>query len=239
MGKGLLLGLYKTLCLRVYRQHVGYLFNSQYVYDRFYQDSKRTDVPLMKVYPAVNHLIFNPKNKDKGHGGISICLVARKHPLKGLQTFIDAYHKLPLEIEDRIASVTLISHDDLSGYDTAGMRIVKPASDYDIATAYSSSDIFISTSWWEGFGLPPLEAMACGCAVICSNSGGVNEFVVTGENCLTFEPKDEDALIKAIMRLANDEALRKSLALHGVETAEKFRWEESAKQMLSVINQSI
>lgn len=81
--------------------------------------------------------------------------------------------------------------------------------------------------------------MACGCAVICSNSGGVNEFVVTGENCLTFEPKDEDALIKAIMRLANDEALRKSLALHGVETAEKFRWEESAKQMLSVINQSI
>lgn len=239
LGKGLLLGLYKTLCLRVYRQHVGYLFNSQYVYDRFCQDSKRTDVPLMKVYPAVNHLIFNPKNKDKGHGGISICLVARKHPLKGLQTFIDAYHKLPLEIEDRIASVTLISHDDLSGYDTAGMRIVKPASDYDIATAYSSSDIFISTSWWEGFGLPPLEAMACGCAVICSNSGGVNEFVVTGENCLTFEPKDEDALIKAIMRLANDEALRKSLALHGVETAEKFRWEESAKQMLSVINQSI
>lgn len=80
LGKGLLLGLYKTLCLRVYRQHVGYLFNSQYVYDRFCQDSKRTDVPLMKVYPAVNHLIFNPKNKDKGHGGISICLVARKHP---------------------------------------------------------------------------------------------------------------------------------------------------------------
>ena len=72
LGKGLLLGLYKTLCLRVYRQHVGYLFNSQYVYDRFCQDSKRTDVPLMKVYPAVNHLIFNPKNKDKGHGGISI-----------------------------------------------------------------------------------------------------------------------------------------------------------------------
>ena len=119
------------------------------------------------------------------------------------------------------------------------MRVVDAAGEEDIATACGSSDIFISTSWWEGFGLPPLEAMACGCAVICSNSGGVNEFVVTGENCLTFEPKDEDALIKAIMRLANDEALRKSLALHGVETAEKFRWEESAKQMLSVINQSI
>lgn len=61
----------------------------------------------------------------------------------------------------------------------------------EIAYYMNLSHIFISTSWWEGFGLPPLEAMACGCAVILSNSGGVNEYAQLDDNCLMFDPRNE------------------------------------------------
>ncbi len=53
------------------------------------------------------------------------------------------------------------------------------------------SHIFISTSWWEGFGLPSLEAMACGCALILTDAGGVNEYAIANENCLMYEPKNQ------------------------------------------------
>lgn len=236
LGKGLILSLYKILCLKSYKLRVNYIFNSQYVYDGFCRDANRYNVPFNKVYPALNHKIFNNLcRKNKDGDGVSVCLVARKHPLKGLQTFINVWNSLSLAVKDKVSSVTLISHDDLSAYHTSGMQIVKPTSDYDIATIYKSSDIFISTSWWEGFGLPPLEAMACGCAVICSKSGGVNEFAKEDENCLMFQPKDEEELKKQFYKLLEDKENRKQLVAHGLNTVENFTWEDSANQLLSII----
>lgn len=238
LGRGYLLKLYKFLCLKMYKQQVTYIFNSQYVYDKFRTDSQRYDVPFAKVHPAINKLFFNSIDRVQESDGVSICLVARKHPCKGLVTFINAFHRLSPTIKAKLSFVTLISHDDLSNYNTMGMKILKPTSDSDIATVYKSSDIFISTSWWEGFGLPPLEAMACGCAVICSNSGGVNEFIKPDENCIVFEPKAEHELISAIEKMVNDESLRKFLSANGVKTAEKFSWEKSAKQLSDIISDS-
>lgn len=236
LGKGVLLKLYKMLCLRVYKENVNYIFNSRFVYNQLCRDSMRENIPYEKVYPAVNHRIFNSVDRKRSSSGISICLVARKHPMKGLQTFINMYHGLSPEIRGNIDSVTLISHDDLSGYDITGMTIVKPASDYDIVSVYKSSDIFISTSWWEGFGLPPLEAMACGCAVICSASGGVDEFAKPNLNCLMFKPKDETGLANALAELVGNESLRNDLSSQGVKTAAEFRWEDSAEHLLNIVN---
>ena len=126
----------------------------------------------------------------------------------------------------------------MSYYDTSGMQIISPTSDSDIAAVYKSSDIFVSTSWWEGFGLPPLEAMACGCAVICSDSGGVNEFIKPDENCIVFEPKAENELIMAIERMVSVESLRQYLSVNGVKTAENFSWEKSAKQLSDILSVS-
>jgi len=65
-----------------------------------------------------------------------------------------------------IDNVFIISHDDLSEFNLKNVKCIKPKNDKEIAFYMNKSHIFISTSWWEGFGLPPLEAMACGCAVI-------------------------------------------------------------------------
>lgn len=204
------------------------------MYNQFRLDAKRDDVPYKLVHPAINHLVFNNVRKKK-YSGCSICLVARKHPLKGLITFINVYGSLPLEIKSKIAHVTLISHDDLSEFDTRGMDVVKPACDEDIAYVYQTSDIFISTSWWEGFGLPPLEAMACGCAVITSKSGGVNEYAKDNENCLMFEPKNEVELTEKLIRLINEDNLRNKLSQEGVKTAQNFDWNKSALQLIEIL----
>ena len=234
LGTGLVLSLYKIFCLKCYRQPVNYIFNSQYVYDRFCTDSNRSDVSFNKVYPALNHNVFNNLGRKRNDKGVSVCLVARKHPGKGLQTFINVYQSLSTSVKSQISSIILISHDDLNAYDTSGMQIVKPKSDYEIAAIYKSSDIFISTSWSEGFGLPPLEAMACGCAVICSKSGGVNEFAKMDENCLMFQPKDEKELRKLFLRLLENKDMRKTLVAQSLKTVTDFAWEHSAQQLLSI-----
>ena len=213
---------------------MAYIFNSKYVYEQYCMDAKRTDVPYKLVYPAINHTIFNNTRQNK-HSGVSICLVARRHPLKGLVTFLNVYKKLPLEVKSKINHVRLISHDDLSQFDTTGMDIVKPICDNDIANVYQMSDIFISTSWREGFGLPPLEAMSCGCAVITSKSGGVNEYAKDNENCLMFEPKNELELTDKLIKLINDKNLRNRLSQEGIKTAERFDWDKSAMQLIKIL----
>lgn len=234
LGKGLILKIYKKLCLYSYRQKIDYIFNSNFVYNKFCTDIKRNDVRFKLVHPALNHSIFKYVEKDSFHG-CSVCLVVRKHPMKGFKTFVNMYRNLPLEIKSQISRITLISHDDLSEFDTHGMQIVKPTCDEDIARVYQQSDIFISTSWWEGFGLPPLEAMACGCVVITSKSGGVDEFAIDYVNCLMYPPKDELQLSEKLKTALSDSDLRRKLSLQGRETATHFDWTKSATQFINIL----
>ena len=234
LGSGILLKLYKILAKRSYSYKCKYIFNSKYVYDRYVDISKRNDVPFRLVHPAINPFFLSSPNERSEK--INICLVARKHPLKGLITFIDAYRGLDTRLKEKLGKIYLISHDNLEAFDTRGMDIIVPRSDIEIANIYKSSDIFISTSWREGFGLPPIEAMGCGCAVITSNSMGVNEYAIPNTNCLMFAPKDVTELSQCIQTLIEDGTLRKKLSAEGQATAKKFNWDRSTKQLLDIIS---
>src|SRR5207237_1441049 len=86
---------------------------------------------------------------------------------------------------------------------------------------YNRAEALVFPSLYEGFGLPVLEAMACGCPVICSNVTSLPE--VAGKGALFVEPKDEEAIAEAMRRIVADDNLRQSLAQQGVERA----WDES------------
>ena len=93
---------------------------------------------------------------------------------------------------------------------------------HDIASFLSYVDVFVFPSRVEGFGLPPLEAMACGAAVVVTDSGGVREYARDEENCLLVPPGDATAIARAIERLSIDpgaETLRERLARAGRATA--------------------
>ena len=102
----------------------------------------------------------------------------------------------------------------------------------DLRLLYSHADAFVFPSRYEGFGLPVLEAMACGAPVITSNTTALPE--VAGDAAVLVNPEDTDELADAITRVAQDESLRTALRARGFERAREFTWERTAARTLEV-----
>lgn len=106
---------------------------------------------------------------------------------------------------------------------------IKP-SDEEIADLYRTSTAFIQTSLHEGFSLPIIEAMACGCPVITTDSHGNRDFCIDGVNCLIVEQGDIEGTSRAISTLLLDPELRSKLSQAGVETARRYSWNRVAQE---------
>jgi glycosyltransferase involved in cell wall biosynthesis len=102
----------------------------------------------------------------------------------------------------------------------------------DLPALYSGALCFVYPSYFEGFGLPPLEAMKCGTPVIVGNATSLPE--VVGDAGLQVDPFDIEAIAGAIGELLNNPALRKELSVRGLERARMFDWRETARQTLKV-----
>jgi len=106
--------------------------------------------------------------------------------------------------------------------------------DEDLSCIYSGAKFFAYPSLYEGFGLPPLEAMQCGLPVITSNTSSLPE--VVGDAAITIAPKDEDALCQAMWRLLKDDALCAVLGQKGILRAKQFSWEKCASDTFKIYN---
>ena len=107
-------------------------------------------------------------------------------------------------------------------------RHVGVVSKESVAALLASAHVVVDPSLFQGFGLVGLEAMSCGTACVLTDSGGVSEYAVDGENALVVPPGDAEALAEGILRLVDDPALRERLAAAGLETAHRFTWEKTA-----------
>ena len=115
----------------------------------------------------------------------------------------------------------------------AGKVIQKDYKDSQLASFYKAAKVFVFPSAYEGFGIPTLEAMKCGCPVILANSSCLPE--VGGDAVLYFESNDKDSLADAINRILNDESLRKELIQKGLRQVNEFSWEKTAEGYFNVI----
>jgi len=104
--------------------------------------------------------------------------------------------------------------------------------DKDLICLYNSAKVFVHPSLYEGFGLPILEAMACGCPVVASNVSSIPE--ICGGAALLVDPENVEGLADAVHRVMNDEFLRKSLIEKGIKRARKFSWKKTAEETLAV-----
>jgi alpha-1,3-rhamnosyl/mannosyltransferase len=115
---------------------------------------------------------------------------------------------------------------------TDSVRFLGAVSESTLPALYSGSVVFVFPSLYEGFGLPVLEAMACGTPVACSNSSSLPELV--GDAALTFEPTDVASIAETLLLLLGDTEVRSDMSRRGLDRARRFSWTETARRTLAL-----
>lgn len=148
-----------------------------------------------------------------------------------LRTAVDCEHDLVLvgqmawkghRIQETVERLSIAPFVHLTGY----------VSEQELVALYNRAALFAYPSTFEGFGLPVLEAMACGAPVLTSNTSSLPE--VAGDAAITVDPYDEEAIGDGLRRLLHDEALRTCLRTTGFSQAAKFNWQTAAEQTAAV-----
>lgn len=109
--------------------------------------------------------------------------------------------------------------------------------DNELRAIYQGAEAFVFPSEYEGFGIPALEAMACGCPVILSETSSLPE--IGGEAALYFKPNDVNELTACIRKILNDKGLKKLLTEKGIQQASKFSWKKMTNEFLTVLKETI
>lgn len=167
--------------------------------------------------------------------------VGNLQPRKNLSRLVEAFAELKRD-DLQTPSLVLVGKalwresDILATATRLGVREAIIVTGYvpesDLVTLYSGAECFIYPSLYEGFGLPPLEAMACGVPVITSATSSLPE--VVGDAALTVDPLDVADLSRAIRRLLDDRPLRERLRAAGLARAATFSWAETARRTMEV-----
>lgn len=132
--------------------------------------------------------------------------------------------------------------NEIQRSDATGFHLIGFVEEEDLAALYALSDVFVLPSLYEGFGLPALEAMACGTPVIVSNVSALPEVIrqvwagPEQRAGILVSPTNVNEMANAMARVLSDEALRARLSAAGLERARQFRWETSAQVILERIS---
>lgn len=105
-----------------------------------------------------------------------------------------------------------------------------------IVELYSQADVFIFPSLEEGWGLTPLEAMACGCVVVGTRTGFVLDLGKHRENMMISEPGDVSGMVENVEEVLSDSVLMKKIQKNAIETAEGLDWEKSADKLMDILH---
>lgn len=189
------------------------------------------------VHPGVNDKIFKPLKEAEYTNHPFILFAGANIPRKNIATLIKAFKILKKgEVPHKLILVTSPNkslQEMIVDLDLRNEVIVKSNLPVDaLVKLYNSAELFVSPSLYEGFGLPPLEAMACGCPVITSNAASLPE--VVGDAGLMVDPYDVNGLSNAMEEVLSNNGLREDMIKKGLERAEMFSWEKAATETLKV-----
>lgn len=187
------------------------------------------------IYHGINHRLFKPHLKNITIQQKYILAVGSIEPRKNLKNLLLAYSQCEKVFKDEYH---LYLVGDSGWKNDEIMKLVESMnqwvhstgyiSDTKLADMYRSASVFVYPSFYEGFGIPPLEAMACGIAVIASNTSTLPE--VCRDAAYYVNPLDSRAIMEGIKKVLSDEVLRQELISKGLKHAQKFSWEKSAKE---------
>lgn len=165
-----------------------------------------------------------------------LCL-ARSALWKGFNDVVAALRKLMAQ--DSKIRLIVATREEIDLPSDLPIVLQRPENDADLGRLFRTCSVFVFPSWLEGFGLPPLEAMACGAPVVMTDCGGVSDFARNGENCLVVLPRQPKNLAQAINRIRLDPMLAQRLAAMGLETSRKFTMDRAVEKMEQVMLEAI
>ena len=182
---------------------------------------------------------FRPAEHPEERKPYVFC-VAGADPTKNVGVLIDAFAKLPQMLRSRfdliLAGDVCKRQDIRAAVENHGLSahttLVGVVSDRELVAYYQQATLFVFPSLYEGFGLPVLEAMGCGCPVICSNASSLPE--VAGDAAVLFDPRDGGRLALELSRVLASPALRDELRARGVARAREFSWDRTAVETVAV-----
>ena len=221
------------------------------------ENSKRDIIEILRVpeekvrviYIGVNDM-YKPIDDQheldsiKARYGITgrfVLHVGSLNPRKNIPRLIDAYGRLPAEILEEYQLViagkrSWKSEGIFAKVKQSGLedRVIFTGfvEDDDLPLLMNAADLLVFPSLYEGFGIPPLEAMACGTPVVASNASSIPE--VVGDAALLFDPYNIEEMADAMYRALTDEQLRNELRRKGFERVKLFSWEKAARETLAV-----
>ncbi|WP_435624056.1 glycosyltransferase family 4 protein [Flagellimonas sp.] len=228
--------VYNTLVPLSIRNSQKIVTDSNYVKNDIIQSYKIPEDKINVVYAAPSEMFQNkelPREKF-------ILTVSSIDPRKNIKSVVQAYKNL--DTDYKLVVVGKKSHI-FSNFDLeeemkdSQVHFTGYLSDKKLIELYNKAEIFIYASLFEGFGLPPLEAQACGCACIVSNTTSLPE--VYGDSVQYCDPMNIKSIEDALIRLVNDDSLRFTLQKKGLANASKYNWEKSSNALKEIIEKVI
>lgn len=214
--------------LASYRPEFTYLTTTEALRDTL---AERMDLKAFAVGLGYDDDAFRPDPR-LAPTAPTLLVAARSEPLKNF-----AYAKAILRRlhGDLRGACRIVAFGPDAGLvsDLPAVQFVAAPSDRELAALYASSTLFLSTSTHEGFGLPPIEAMACGCPVVTTDALGTRAYAVAGRNCVMIPHGDAREAAARIRRLLTDPALREALSEAGLETAARYGWSRADRRLLA------
>ena len=194
---------------------------------------------------GINHTFFRPGRSEEVEPVLSkyhlegnyLLTVGSFDPRKNFRRLLEAWNR----IEDRHPDIKLVivggNSANFADHGTTQqaqkVQFLGYCPDQDLPALYSGAMAFLYPSIFEGFGLPPLEAMACGTAVVTSGISSLPE--VVGDAALLVDPYDVESIVNGIEKIIVDDELRKDLYFKGLQRASQFTWEKTAERTWQVL----
>lgn len=226
--------------------------------DFYIANSENTRKDVLKYFPFVkedhiitallgandNFKISNEPSPIDGSYVLSLCSLGKRKNIEfGIKNFFAFIEKhnindLKIVLGGSIWEKYRKELDSvLEKYDSSKIILTGYIEEKELAKYYSNAMCFIYPSLYEGFGLPVLEAMQCGCPVITSNVSSLPE--VTGDAGIQINPKSDEEMIEAYEKMYFDSKFREECRNKGLERAKQFNWDKCANEIISYINNTL
>ena len=226
----------KTVIEKAVKASAAVITDSQFSKGEIQRYTRIAEEKIAVILLAADSDLFSPQPVKKEK---FILFVGSPKPHKNLKGLVAAFKMLKTEVNlviiGKKEGVKVLENlDQLQG---ERIQFLHDIPDHQLSHYYRTAELMVFPSFYEGFGLPPLEAMSCGCPVITSHAGALPE--VCGDAVMYVDPHSPMQIAGAIEELMGNEEKKRELSLKGLEQSKRFSWKQAADSHLKLIDRLI